>query len=87
MKPSISSDGGFFVPVTFFMRLRRDPISPMRNGGKNARGKSFFPLDPFLWWYESCFLYRLIGHARHRLARGDVGQKLSLPRAQLVGVG
>jgi len=62
MKPSIGSDGGFFVPVTFFMRLRRDPISPMRNGGKNARGKSFFPLDPFLWWYESCFLYRQAGH-------------------------
>jgi len=36
-------------------RLRRDPISPMRNGGKNARGKCFFPLDPFLWWCETCF--------------------------------
>ena len=42
--------------------LRRGPISCIRNGGKGSRGKMFFPLDPFLWLYGSCFLYRQAGH-------------------------
>ena len=62
-----------------------NPISPMRNGGKNARGKSFFPLDPFLWLCESCFLYRQVGHGAPLAGARERGTKPILVRAQLVG--
>ncbi len=47
------------TPATLGRRLfGGNPISSIRNGGK-----SFFPLDPFLWLRESCFLHRQAGHA------------------------